>query len=210
MKHYIIWYMIPIMSTLISVGTIIIFTLYSKNKASIKNQLKMYQSQIEYLQKEIVQYENQCRRLEKNEQKLWKQVNSPFINKRALIGDYMFESSENLRLILRKLGFEVDVVSEVNQIIDRLSYQKNQSEKYDIIFTNNTYPDHPKNSFNGTEGEYLLYMVKEQLKSTIPIIVVSHLKSPETFLESGFDGYIEKYVSYHKVVTCLNNIFKKS
>lgn len=50
--------------------------------------------------------------------------------KKALIGDYLSSSYTNTEKVLRSLGFSVEIVPTVNDIVEKIKY----GEHYDIIF----------------------------------------------------------------------------
>ena len=118
--------------------------------------------------------------------------------KRALIGDYMLTSYTNTKKVLQSLGFTVDIVKRKDDIIDRITF----GTRYDIIFSNNIYPD-------GT-GPELLKELKSFEGFSIPIIIHTVSKDQKDYFVNtvGFNGYIEKPVSVEKLKPILAQIFK--
>lgn len=118
--------------------------------------------------------------------------------KRALIGDYMASSFNNTKKVLQSLGFAVDVEKRKDDVIDRISYGNN----YDIIFTNNVYPD--------GSGPDLLKELKSYEGFSTPVVIHTISKNQREYFEDylGFDGYIEKPVSPDDLKPILEKIFK--
>ena len=66
----------------------------------------------------------------------WRNKKDPiYKGKKALIGDYLSSSYTNTEKVLRSLGFSVEIVPTVNDIVEKIKY----GEHYDIIFSNNIY-----------------------------------------------------------------------
>jgi len=119
--------------------------------------------------------------------------------KKALIGDYMVSSYTNTKKVLQSLGFTVDVEKRQDDVINRISY----GNDYDIIFTNNVYPD--------GSGPDLLKELKSYEGFSTPIVIHTISKNQREYFEDylGFDGYIEKPVSPDDLKPILEKIFKK-
>lgn len=119
--------------------------------------------------------------------------------KKALIGDYMVSSYTNTKKVLQSLGFTVDVEKRQDDVINRISY----GNDYDIIFTNNVYPD--------GSGPDLLKELKSFEGFSTPVVIHTISKNQREYFEDylGFDGYIEKPVSPDDLKPILEKIFKK-
>lgn len=119
--------------------------------------------------------------------------------KKALIGDYMVTSYTNTKKVLQSLGFTVDVEKRQDDVINRISY----GNDYDIIFTNNVYPD--------GSGPDLLKELKSYEGFSTPVVIHTISKNQREYFEDylGFDGYIEKPVSPDDLKPILEKIFKK-
>lgn len=119
--------------------------------------------------------------------------------KKALIGDYMVSSYTNTKKVLQSLGFTVDVEKRQDDVINRISY----GNDYDIIFTNNVYPD--------GSGPDLLKELKSYEGFSTPVVIHTISKNQREYFEDylGFDGYIEKPVSPDDLKPILEKIFKK-
>ncbi len=121
-----------------------------------------------------------------------------YFGKKALVGDYFLPSSNNTKSVLESLGFEVDVVTKSEDVIEKIK----SNEKYDIIFSNNIYRD-------GTGPECLKELKKIKGFNTPVIIHTVSINQEEYFINKiGFDGYIEKPVSVEKLKPILEKIFK--
>lgn len=125
--------------------------------------------------------------------------NPIYKGKRALIGDYMLTSYNNTKKVLQSLGFTVDIEKRKDDVIDRISYGNN----YDIIFSNNVYPD-------GT-GPELLKELRSYEGFSTPIVIHTVSKNEKKYFVDnlGFNGYIEKPVTPEKLIPILQKIFKE-
>lgn len=119
--------------------------------------------------------------------------------KKALIGDYIEFSSNNTKNVLKSLGFDVDVVKNSRDVINKIKC----GEKYDIIFSNNIYND-------GT-GPECLKKLKEIKDFSIPVIIHTISKDKKDYFvnEIGFDDYIYKPVTQENVKPILKRLFNK-
>lgn len=109
-----------------------------------------------------------------------------FKGKKLLLGDYNKEMLRHSRKIFLSLGFDVDVVSSGDDIIQKIKCGYN----YDVIVTNNIY----KNSCDGPD---VLRELREIYDFTTPIVVLTvSTGQKEKFVnEMGFDGYLEKMLT---------------
>ncbi len=161
----------------------------------------MYLKETMYLKEQVIQYEQE--EYERNggfnttEGKV--KLDPIYEGKRALIGDKLTISSNNTKNVLKSLGFDVDVVSKKEDVIQRVKYQNN----YDVIFTNNLYRD--------GSGPECLKELKELKNFSTPVIIHTvDMGKEEHFVKGlGFNGYIEKPVTQEKVKKVLKNIFKE-
>jgi len=119
--------------------------------------------------------------------------------KKALIGDYMASSFNNTKKVLQSLGFTVDIEKRQDDLINRLSY----GNDYDIIFTNNVYPD--------GSGPELLKELKSFEGFSTPVVIHTISKNQKEYFVDylGFDGYIEKPVTPDDLKPILEEIFNK-
>lgn len=118
-----------------------------------------------------------------------------FKNKRALIGDYDCASYYNTKRVLLSLGFDVDILGNIEDI-ERII---KSNQKYDVIFTNNLY-------CNGT-GKDLLQKLKNIDNFNIPIILHSITKDLEYYsFENGFDGFLPKPIKQEETINLLNKL----
>lgn len=117
--------------------------------------------------------------------------------KRALIGDYSAISYFNTKQVLLSLGFTIDIIGNINEIINIIKSGK----KYDVIFSNNVY--------NGGSGEELLQKLKELDNFDTPIILHSVTKNLQDYASNvGFDGFLAKPIKQEETIILLDNIFK--
>jgi len=158
----------------------------NKEIVNLKNMLSIYEEK-EYDQKG---YYTTCEGPIKKE--------PIYEGKRALIGDYMMSSYNNTKKVLQSLGFTVDVETRMDDVIDRISY----GNKYDIIFSNNIYPD-------GTGPELLRHLKSYQGFCTPMVVHTVSKNQKEYFVDGvGFNGYIEKPVTQKNLKPILKEIFK--
>lgn len=125
--------------------------------------------------------------------------NPIYAGKKALVGDYLSVSSNNTKNVLKSLGFDVDVVKNSKDVVEKIKY----GEKYDIIFSNNIYND-------GTGPECLKELKKLQ-DFSIPVVIhtVSENKREYFLDEIGFDDYIVKPVTQENVKSVLKRLLDK-
>lgn len=125
-----------------------------------------------------------------------------FKNKKALIGNYDYFSSEQTKMILQSFGMNVDIVQTGLEIIERIQNGYN----YDIIFTNRIYQD-------GIYGEELLQELKKIKNFNIPIVIHTITDNSRNFFIDvvGFDEYIVKpiFASDKNKVQEIANILQK-
>lgn len=118
--------------------------------------------------------------------------------KKALIGDYSPISYFNTENVLRSLGFSVDIVPTIEDVVNKIRY----GEHYDIIFTNKEYE-------HGS-GEECLKQLRELKDFHIPIVIHTVTKGQRNFFvnEIGFDEYIEKPITQENVKIILKKLLK--
>ena len=116
--------------------------------------------------------------------------------KKALIGDYLSSSYTNTEKVLRSLGFSVEIVPTVNDIVEKIKY----GEHYDIIFSNNIYQ-------HGT-GEECLKKLKNLKNFSTPVIIHTVSKDKRDFFINtvGFNEYIVKPVTQDGVKEVLKKV----
>lgn len=176
-----------------------------------------YKQNIEYLKSELCLYQKQCRMIETNENILLCELNKIDIEKyeynpvykgkKAILGDYTC-MCEYTRRVLIALGFEVDIVSSGEQIVERI---RNNKYHYDIIFTNNTYKNSKYENEKSIQGIDVLNIIKQELHLTIPVVVVTVSDLCESqFLLYGFDGCIKKPATIARTKKVIENIFKNT
>jgi len=116
--------------------------------------------------------------------------------KRALVGDDTASSFFNTKMVLDSLGIEYEIISSIDEIIDKLQNISN----YDIIFTNNIYR-------NGDTGTKLLQKLKAINGFNIPIVI--HTISNNTnnnFIKLGFDSYLKKPIKQDETIQLFKNL----
>lgn len=113
------------------------------------------------------------------------EVKNLFKGKRVLIGDYNLEMLKHTKKIFMSLGFDVDIVSSGEEIINKIE----NGYSCDVIVTNHIYKD-------GCDGEEVLHTIKNKGIS-IPVVVltISIGKRNQFVYENGFDGYLEKMLT---------------
>lgn len=115
-------------------------------------------------------------------------------NKRILIGDYNEEALKNAVDIIEKMGFNVDVVTSSNDIIDKIKH----NYKCDLIITNNIYK-------SGCDGPTMLTELKKINGFNIPVVINTISKNEkEYFIDiCGFDDYIIKPINEKNIKSIL-------
>ena len=203
---------LSILILVIAIITLVCILLAEKNKYSKrliyhqKEQAKLNGKCSMYL-KENIQLKEMLNKYEEEEYErlgCYKTINGDlkkdpiYEGKRALIGDYMLTSFSKTKKVLQSLGFIVDIEKRKDDVIDRITY----GNKYDVIFSNNIYPD-------GTGPELLKELKSFEGFSTPVVIHTISKDQKEYFVNSvGVDGYIEKPVTPEKLKPVLEKIFK--
>lgn len=120
-------------------------------------------------------------------------------DKKALIGDYFPSSYRNTETVLRNLGFIVDTVPTIKEVVEKVKYEK----RYDVIFSNNFYHD--------GSGQECLERLKALKNFNTPIVIHTIDKEKREFFvnEIGFDDYIVKPVTLKNVTPVLERLFKE-
>lgn len=209
-------YMFLIILLIISIISLIIALVFQRNKYTrrIEYHKKRQEEQREEFDnknsmyiKEIKQLKEQINRREEDEyEKLHGydvvegiiEKDPIYAGKKALIGDYMASSYNISKKVLKSLGFEVDVVRNKEDVINKIKNENN----YDIIFSNNVYPD-------GSGPDCLKELKKIKGFSTPVVIHTITQDAREYFVDNiGFDEYIAKPLNQMKVKKALENIFK--
>lgn len=110
-------------------------------------------------------------------------INPIFQGEKAIIGNYDFFSSNELKKILESFGMDVEIFKTGAEILD---FIKN-GYKCNVIFTNNTYQ-------RGIQGQELLKELRKIEGFNVPVIIHTIEKNQKHFFEDivGFDAYIEK------------------
>lgn len=118
-----------------------------------------------------------------------------FKGRKALICDYSFASYFNTRLVLLSLGFDVDIMSDFNDITNAIT----NKTKYDVILCNNV--------FKYSSGEVLLHMLKSIENFNTPVILHSVTKDLEEYAANvGFDGFLAKPIKQDETIALLNKL----
>lgn len=116
--------------------------------------------------------------------------------KKALIGDYSSASYDNTVNVLKSLGFDVDVAHTIDDVISYVKYGK----KYDIIFSNNVYPQ-------GSGSDCLTKLKKlDDFNTPVVIHTISEGERHRFIDMEGFDEYIVKPVTLEKVKPVLEKL----
>lgn len=173
-------------------------SIYLKEKQELSNKCLMYLKDIESLKELLNRKEkDEYEKLNGFETVDGKIEEEPiYKGKRALIGDYMPSSYNNTRKVLKSLGFDVDVVKNKEDVINKIKYQND----YDIIFSNNVYPD-------GSGPECLKELKNIENFSTPVVIHTITDNAREHFIDTiGFDEYIVKPLTQRKVKIALEKI----
>lgn len=106
-----------------------------------------------------------------------------FKDKKALVGNYDYFSSEQTKKILESFGMVVDVVKTSTALMDKIK----SGEKYDVIFTNNIYQI-------GITGPELLKELKSIPGFNTPVVIhtIDRDKRDYYINTLGFDEYVAK------------------
>lgn len=163
-----------------------------------------WKDKFEFAQREVKRCHEQIKIYEKREEEVSSlkifynkkvKVNPIYKGKRALIGDYMDDSSEITAGVLRSYGLIVDVVRSGEDIIDKIKH----GYKCDIIFTNNVYK-------KGPDGPNTLDELKEIEGFDIPVVIhtVSDNKRNHFINGCGFDEYVVKPLDQEKIKPILD------
>lgn len=125
--------------------------------------------------------------------------NPIYKGKKILVGDYLKLSYFNTENVLRSLGCSVDIVSNIEDLVNKVKY----GEHYDIIFTNKEY-----RRGNGID---CLKQLKELKDFNIPVVLHTITKGKRDFYinDIGFDEYIEKPITQEKVKIILEKLLKQ-
>lgn len=106
---------------------------------------------------------------------------------KILLGDYDKFSMSNTVEIINKLGYDVDIVSNSNDLLCKLKLNK-----YDYIITNYLYKE-------GMDGIELCNIIKYELKINIPIIILSSSNDLKEKFMCVADYYIGKPLTQNKL-----------
>ena len=159
----------------------------------------MYIKEIKQLKEQLNTREEEFEKLDKYDVIDTNLEDEPiYEGKKALIGDYMASSYNISKRVLKSFGFEVDVVRNKEDVINKIKLQND----YDIIFSNNVYPD--------GSGPDCLKELKQIEGFSIPVVIYTITKDArEYFIDTiGFDEYIVKPLNKMKVKKALENVFK--
>lgn len=115
-----------------------------------------------------------------------------FKGKTALVGDYSAVSYFNTEMVLSSLGFKVDIVSTIDEIVEKIK----QNENYDVIFSNNIY--------RGDTGETLVNRLKQLPDFDTPVIL--HSVSDDILYKSLFDGFLSKPIKQNETLALLTKL----
>ena len=179
------------------------YNLLKIQKKEIENESNRVQRELERCKEQIKIYEKEEQYvpyIKVNGRKL--EINPIYRGKRALVGDYSEDTSENTMRILKTFGLTVDIVRTSNDVIDRIK----QGYKYDIIFLNN----HFKNS----SGAGTLASLRSIEGFNTPVIIHTASENQrEKFInKEGFDDYLVKPLRQEETKIVLDrflNIKKK-
>lgn len=118
-----------------------------------------------------------------------------FVGKRALVGDYYYNSYSNTIKVLKSFGMIVDLVEDGADMVEKII----RGYHCDIIFTNNTY----KGKYDGVAT---LKHLKQIPGFDIPVVMLTtELDKRDYFVnECGFDDYIEKVLTKDKLKLVLD------
>ena len=132
---------------------------------------------------------------DKFKDKIKYQTNKPI---KALIGDYTDSMAPYTNSKIKMMGIDTEVVPTASDVIDRI----NDGNKYDIIITNNVYP-------NGESGQKVLDTLKEIDNFKIPIVILTvDQNARDKYLCDGFDEYIEKPIDEDKIKKVFPTLIK--
>ena len=111
---------------------------------------------------------------------------SPGVNTRILVADDQPDILQALRLLLVDAGFEVDLVSSVRDVVDRIAKQS-----YDLLLMDLNYT---RDTTSGREGLDLLERVRAK-DAALPVVVMTGWGSIETAVEAmrrGARSFVQK------------------
>ncbi len=100
---------------------------------------------------------------------------------------------------LKSSGYEIDVASDGNQASEKV-----RNNKYDIIITDLLMPF--------VSGLELINIIRNELKLTTPIIVLSQMGNEETVLQTfqlGADDYVTKPFSPNELSVRISKLLIK-
>lgn len=106
--------------------------------------------------------------------------------RRVLVADDQTDILQALRLLLTEAGFEADLVSSVDDVIDRV-----RKQKYDLLLMDLNYT---RDTTSGREGLELLERVRAA-DGTLPVVVMTGWGSIETAVEAmrrGARSFVQK------------------
>lgn len=208
-----IWYYI-VGILLIIIASLVYFIMYQRTKymeESLKDKKELSESldKCQFYMKENIELKKS---LEVFEEEKYKDIDTFNVStgeihlepiykgKKALIGDYLNFSYINTERVLRSLGFSVDIVSNGNDIIEKMKY----GEHYDIIFSNNIYR-------HGPTGPECLKKLRELENFSTPIVIHTITKDKRDYFVNtiGFDDYIVKPVTQENVKPILHRLLDK-
>lgn len=208
-----VWYYI-VGILLIIIASLVHFIMYQRTKyieESLKDKKELSESldKCQFYMKENIELK---KNLEVLEEEKYKDIDTFNVStgeiflepiykgKKALIGDYLNFSYINTERVLRSLGFSVDIVSNGNDIIEKMKY----GEHYDIIFSNNIYR-------YGPTGPECLKKLRELENFSTPIVIHTITKDKRDYFVNtiGFDDYIVKPVTQENVKPILHRLLDK-
>lgn len=115
----------------------------------------------------------------------------------VLIGDYTCVAKLT-NSTLKSMGFETEVVPTASDVIDRIK----SDNKYDLIITNNVYP-------NGESGDTILTELKENEHIDTPIVILTvDQNARKRYLDKGYDDYIPKPLTEEQVKEVFPKVIK--
>lgn len=117
---------------------------------------------------------------------------------KVLIIDQNKATSTAFRKILRKRGFDVDVISDTTKAVERIL-----ADSYDAVLINLDYPD--------LDGKDLLFFAKKNMPKAARIATIagSSLEKTIKALESGADAVLAKPISPEELIKIIETLARK-
>lgn len=175
---------------------IVMYNILSQEYKEVRREKDFNNRELERCKRQILTYEKELQDeigMKARIETLKKNTN--FVGKRALVGDYYYNSYSNTIEVLKSFGMIVDLVEDGVDMVEKFK----RGYRCDIIFTNNTY----KGKYDGVTT---LKHLRKIPKFDVPVVVLTtELDKRDYFVhECGFDDYIEKVLTRDKLKLVLD------